>query len=110
MVNTAISGNDVVIGKPGWRTAPADSAALTIGGDYTANVAFARSAIVLATRAPAMPEGGDSAVDMTTIVDDRTGIAFEIAHYKQFLQSVFHVRIAWGYKAIKEEHIALLLG
>lgn len=110
VVNTALSGGDLIIGKPGLRTAWADNLALTVGNSYTPNLAFARSAIVLATRNPAMPKGGDAADDMMTITDARTGLSFEIAVYRQFLQTVYHVRIAWGFKAIKEEHIGLLIG
>ena len=57
-----------------------------------------------------MPEGGDAATDVITITDPVTGLVFEIAEYKQFLQTSYHVRLAWGYAAIKPEHIALLLG
>jgi hypothetical protein len=103
-------GGDLVINKPGLLVLGADATELTVGNSYTPNVAFARSAIVLATRAPALPEGGDSASDVTTIVDERTGLAFEIAQYKQFMQVVYHVRLAWGYGAIKSEHIAILHG
>lgn len=106
---TAASGT-AVINKPGMQATLATGVEMTIGNSYTANVAFARSAIVLATRAPALPEGGDSAEDTTMLVDERTGLAFEIALYKQFLQNVIHVRLAWGYEAIKPAHIALLLG
>lgn len=106
---TATSG-ELVIGAPGLKAAAADNAALTVGNNYTANVAFARSAIVLATRAPAQPERGDAATDVVQITDPVTGIVFEMAEYKQFHQSVIHVRAAWGFKAIKEAHIALLLG
>ena len=73
-------------------------------------MAFARSAIALATRAPALPEGGDSADDVIQVVDPLTGLAFEIAVYRQFMQVVYHVRLDWGVKAIKQDHIALLLG
>eukprot|EP00913_Durusdinium_trenchii_P005307 g4953.t1 len=110
VVNTALSGGSFAIGKPGLLAAAADNAAITVGNSHTPNVAFARSAIVLATRAPAMPEGGDAADDITTVVDDKTGLAFEVALYKQFLQNVIHIRLAWGQKAIKSEHIGLLLG
>ena len=101
---------DLTIGKPGLRESASNNAAITIGNSYTPNVAFARSAIVLATRAPAMPTDGDMATDVTTVVDERTGLAFELALYKQFLQNVIHVRIAWGQKAIKPAHIATLMG
>lgn len=101
---------DIILNGPGLRESLADGVVAEVGNSYAANVAFARSAIVLATRAPALPEGGDSAEAVELVVDDRTGLAFEVAHYKQFLQNVYHVRIAWGFSAIKPEHIALLLG
>lgn len=110
VVNSALAGGSFAIGKPGLVAAETDNDAVTLGNNYTANVAFARSAIVLATRAPAMPKGGDSADDITTITDPRTGLSFEIAVYRQFLQVVYHVRLAWGFKAIKPEHIGLLIG
>lgn len=110
VVNTALTGGSIAIGKPGLRLAAADGAALALGASYTPNVAFARSAIVLATRAPAQPQGGDAADDTTIVTDPVTGLSFEIAVYRQFLQVVYHVRLAWGYRAIKSEHIALLAG
>ena len=112
IVNTTTTSTtgELVINAPGLRIAGADTTEMTIGATYTANLAFDRSAIHLVARAPAMPEGGDSAVDMTTIVDDRSGLSFEVALYKQFLQNVIHVRAAWGVAAIKQAHIATLLG
>ena len=50
------------------------------------------------------------AADITQITDPFSGLTFELALYKQFLQNVVHVRIAWGVKAIKSEHMALLIG
>ncbi|MGP4955361.1 P22 coat - protein 5 family protein [Pseudomonas helleri] len=98
------------LNKPGAQITIPTGNALTLGNSYTANVAFARSAIVLATRAPAMPDGGDSADDVITITDPLTNLSFEIAVYRQFLQTAYHVRLAWGCKALKDEHISLLLG
>ncbi|WP_442592475.1 P22 phage major capsid protein family protein [Parapusillimonas sp. JC17] len=98
------------IGSPGLLGAVADGGAVTVGNSYTPNVAFARSAVVLATRAPAMPEGGDAADDAITITDPVTGLSFEVAVYRQFLQIVYHVRLAWGCRAIKPDHIAVLAG
>ncbi len=106
---TATSG-DIVIGDPGLLIAGVDANELTIGNSYTANLAFDRNAVILATRMPAMPEGGDSAEDVIQVMDDRTGLMFEVALYKQFLQNVYHVRVAWGCAAIKSAHIATLIG
>lgn len=111
IVNTGVAAPGTIsLGKPGARVIIPDANALTVGNSYTPNVAFARSAIVLATRAPALPEGGDSADDVMMITDPRTGLSFEVAVYRQFLQTVYHVRLAWGFRAIKPEHISVLMG
>jgi hypothetical protein len=110
VVNTTLSGGQFAIGAPGLTTAETDNDAITVGNSYTPNLAFDRSAVVFASRMPAMPEGGDSAADTYQVVDDKTGLAFEVALYKQFLQNVIHVRAAWGQKAIKPNHIATLIG
>ena len=104
-------GGTVTIAEPGLKQAIAASAtAITVGSAYTGNLAFDRSAIHLATRLPAMPEGGDFAIDSTTITDPRTGLTFEFVLYPQFRQNVIHVALAWGTKLIKPEHTAILLG
>ena len=43
-------------------------------------------------------------------MDERTGLMFEVALYKQFPENVYHVQVAWGCAAIKSAHIATLLG
>jgi hypothetical protein len=105
----AASGN-IVIAKPGLLQATAINDELAIGANYVANMAFHRSAIHLATRMPAQPEGGDLAVDSVIVTDPVSGLSFEAALYKQYLQNVIHIRIAWGTKLIKPEHAAILLG
>jgi len=104
------TGGELVIAKPGLLVAAADATEITLLGSHVPNTAFARSAVVLATRAPAMPKGGDMADDITTVTDPISGLSFELAIYRQFLQTVVHVRLAWGFKAIKQEHIAVLHG
>lgn len=110
VVNTALSGGDVVIGSPGLRIAAADDDAITVGNDYTANVAFHRSALELIARPPAVPEGGDQAVDAMVIQDPFSGLVFEFRVYKGYRKAMFEVALAWGQKAWKPDHIALLLG
>lgn len=110
------NGGTVVLAAPGLRKAiPAAATNITVVAASTRNMAFHRNAIVLATRAPAMPIGPDGkamdmADDVQYVTDPISGLTFEIAIYRQFLQLVYHVRIAWGVKANKPEHIALLLG
>lgn len=110
VVNTALSGGSFAIGEPGARVAIADNNAITVGNNYTHNAAFARSAIVLAARLPALPEEGDSAVDRYVITDPVSGLSFEVAMYLQFRQVLYMVSAAWGTKVVKSEHVATLLG
>lgn len=110
VVNTALSGGSFTIGSPGALIAFPDNNAITVGNNYTGNFAFSRRALVLAARAPAMPEGGDSADDVMEIVDPVSGLAFQIALYREYRRVRFEVGLAWGCKAAKSNHIAVLAG
>ena len=106
------NGGTIVIAEPGLRVAIAGgtSPAITVRAKANRSMAFARSAIVLATRMPALPEGGDMGVDRTTITDPRSGLSFEVSKYLQYRQVRYEIAIAWGVKAVKTEHIALMAG
>ena len=104
------SAGTITIAAPGLRAALADNVACTVGNNFTPSVGFLRHAGILATRLPAVPEEGDQARMRETIIDPRTGLAFELAVYPGFRMNVYHLSIAWGVKALKPEHIALLLG
>lgn len=107
----SVSGQTLVLNSPGLRRAiPAAATAITVGDNATLNVGFSRSALGLAIRAPALPEGGDAAVDRVTLTDPRSGLTFEVSLYKGYRKIRAEVTAAWGVKAINPEHIALLLG
>lgn len=111
VVAAALSGGVVTLAAPGLRKAiPASATAVTVVGAAARNMAFARSAIALATRAPALPVEGDLAVDREVITDPRSGLSFEVSKYMQYRQVQYEVALAWGVKAVKPEHMALLLG
>ena len=105
------AGDTITIAAPGLRKAmSAATKAITVVAAAARNMAFSKSAIVLATRLPALPDGGDLAIDRTTISDPRTGLAFELAMYPGYRQMKYELMIAWGMKVVKPEHTALLLG
>lgn len=116
VVGTGVAApGTITLNDNGARTVIATANALTVGNSYTPNVAFARSAMQLITRPPAMPIGPDGramdmADDVMMVTDPVSGITFEIAVYRQFMQLVYHVRLAWGTAAVKDEHIATLIG
>ena len=107
----AVSGATIVIAAPGLRQAlPVGDKAITITAASARNMAFNRSAIVLAARAPARPSEGDMASDVIIITDPRSGLSMEFAMYKGYRKVRYEVGLAWGVKNIKPEHTALLLG
>jgi hypothetical protein len=111
VVATGVTGaGTLVLAAPGLRKAVADNAAITLVNSSARNMAFNRSAIVLATRMPQRPEEGDMALDVMTIQDPRSGLAFEVSIYPGYRKIRYEIALAWGVKNIKPEHTALLLG
>ena len=97
--------------EPGLVQAiPAAATNITVVAASTRNMFFHRSAIQLATRAPAMPEGGDDADDVMIVTDLVSGIAYEFCIYKQKRQVRYEVNLAWGVKMIAPRHCGILLG
>ncbi len=104
------NGGTITLAAPGLKAAlTAATHAITINASTEKNMAFSRNAIHLVTRAPARPVEGDSADDVMIIQDPRSGLAFEVAMYKEYRQVKFELALAWGFEMIKPEHCALLI-
>lgn len=105
------AGDSITIAAPGIRVAQgAATRAITVTATSARNLAFNRSAIILATRMPERPEEGDMAIDVTSVTDPRSGLTFEIAMYPGYRKVRYEIALAWGVKNIKPAHTAILLG
>jgi len=104
-------GGTITLAAPGLRVAmSAATKAITVLAASTRNMAFSENALVLASRAPALPAEGDQATDRMLITDPRSGLTMEFALYLGYRKVRYEVSLAWGVKNIKPEHTALILG
>ena len=111
VVNTGVAApGTIVVGDPGARVTIATANAMTIGNNYTPNIAFHKSAMEIAMRPWAVPDGGDAAVDSMIVQDPWSGLVFEIRAYKGYRKAMFDVSCIYGIKAWKPQHIAVLMG
>lgn len=111
VVASDTSATPLKLNEPGLLADVADDAKITLRKTgYAANMAFDRNALQLIARTPAMPSGGDSAEDVTTITDPVSGISFQVALYREYRRVRFEIGLAWGVKLIKPEHVALYIG
>lgn len=110
VVNSALASSSFSIGTPGNRVAWVDNDTIAVGNSYTPNVALHRSAVELAIRPPAMPNGGDAADDVMVVVDPHSGLAFEVAFYKGYMKAMIEVRCLYGVKVWKPDFVATLIG
>lgn len=101
----------IVLEAPGLLVAMSAAAkAITVIAAAARNMAFVRSALILACRAPALPITGDMAEDRMLIQDPLSGLVFEISVYPQYRQVQYEIAMAWGTKNVKPQHTALLIG
>lgn len=107
VVNTALSGGTFSIGRPGLLAAEADNDAVTVGNNYTPNMAFDRNAVVGVMRPPRMPA---NPTIQQVLISDGMGMTYLLLDISQYGQRTWELHLAWGFKAVQSEHIALLLG
>jgi len=79
-------------------------------GVYLPNAVFTRDAILLATRAPYLPEGGDEATDVFPVTDPLSGLTFQVASYPGYLNRRVEIRVAWGVKTVNPQNSFVLHG
>jgi hypothetical protein len=105
-VGLAAAG-DFTIGRPGLRQATVNAKTITIGNNYTPNFAFERSAVVGVIRPPLVP--ANPTINQMLISDGK-GLTYLMLDVSQFGQRSWFMCLAWGFKVVQGEHVALLLG
>lgn len=110
VVTSDLAAGSFTIGGPGLKVANTTGTVITVGANYTGDLAFHRSSTVLLARPPIMPPGGDMALDVMDILDPVSGLPFQVALYRQYRQLHIEVSSAWGVKVIKGDYIATNLG
>jgi len=101
---------DIVLNDPGLRAAVADTVEMTIGNSYTYNVGFHQSAVELAARPVAVPNGGDAATDRMIIQDPFSGLAFDVSVYKGYKKTMIEIGVLYDAIVWKPQHVAILRG
>lgn len=100
------SANTLSINRPGFLAAKT-TGALTSFDDFTPNLAFERSAIVGIMRPPLIP--ANPTINQM-VISDGMGMSYLMLDIAQYGQRTWEIHLAWGFKAVQPEHIALIVG
>lgn len=98
----------ITLAAPGLRQAlPASAVAMTVGNNYTANLAFERNAIVGTLRPPIMPP--NPTIQQMLVSDDK-GMTYLMLEIAQYGMTTWELHLAWGFKTVNPEFSSLVLG
>lgn len=106
-VAAGLSGTTLTLNAPGLKKAVADNVAITVGGAYTANLAFERGAVVGVLRPPIMP--ANPTIEQMLVSDDK-GMTYLMLQIAQYGQLSWEMHLAWGFQAVNGEFSAIALG
>lgn len=108
VVNTGVTAPGTIkLGRPGARMVIPTANAMTIGNNYTANLAFERNAVVGIMRPPVFPE---NATIQKTLISDNNGMTYLLLQIQQYGQTSWELHLAYGFAVANSEHVAILLG
>ena len=107
-VNTALASGKFKIGNPGLLVDALDNKAVTLSATYRANVALHRNAAVLVARPPAIDP--TPIIETMMVSDQMSGLSFLVCRCLQDGQITYRVHLAWGYKVVQPEFVAVLQG
>lgn len=105
--NGVAAPGTITLGRPGAKVTIATANALTVGNNYTPNLAFERSAVVSVLRPPIIPE---NATIKQQMISDKTGLTYLLLDIQQYGMRTWELHLAYGTKVVQQEHVAILLG
>ncbi|MAB96933.1 MAG: P22 coat - protein 5 family protein [Pseudomonadaceae bacterium] len=108
VVNTGIAApGTITLGRPGAKVEIATANAMTVGNSYAPNLAFERSAVVGIMRPPIFPS---NATIQQTMISDQMGMTYLLLQIEQYGQTTWELHLAYGFKVVQGEHVALVMG
>ena len=107
VVTGTLSGGSLTIGNPGLRAAGADGDTVTVGNNFTPNLAFERSACVGVLRPPLVPA---NPIIQQMPISDSFGMTYLMLEIAQYGQVSWELHLAWGFKGVNSEFAAVVLG
>lgn len=101
-------GGTIVLNKPGLRKAIGTSArAITVGNNYTANLALERAAVVAVMRPPLIP--ASPLIQQRTISDGR-GMTYLLVQVVGDGMITWRLHLAWGAAVVNPEYVVTVMG
>lgn len=97
----------ISLNRPGARMVIPTANALTIGNSYTPNLAFERSSVVGIMRAPIIPI---NPIITQTLISDKFGMTYLLLQIAGYGMTTWQLHIAYGFKVVQNEHVAIVLG
>ncbi|MBX9754543.1 MAG: P22 coat - protein 5 family protein [Pseudomonadaceae bacterium] len=108
VVNTGVAAPGTIsMGQPGARIVIPTANALTVGNNYTSNLAFERSAVVAVMRPPIIP---NSPLITQTLISDAFGMTYLLVQVVGDGMITWRLHLAYGFKVVNSNHVAVLMG
>lgn len=107
VVGGALASNNFTLNRPGLRVAIPDNNAITVGNNYVPNMAFERSAVVGIMRPPVMPANPTIS---QMLISDQFGMTYLMLDIAGYGMRTWELHLAYGFKVVQPEHVALILG
>lgn len=108
VVNNGVAApGTITLGRPGAQIVIPTANAMTIGNNYVPNLAFERSAVVGVMRAPIIPA---NPIINQTLISDKFGMTYLLLQIAGYGMTTWQLHIAYGFKVVQGEHVAVVMG